>query len=161
MEYASKGVAGAGLGTGIAGLALGVLNGAGGILPGLIGGVGRNGWGCGCTVDPVSHYELNQEQKISELQAGIALRDANVYNDQKLLEVYKYFDGELKGIRSELCDQKVYNAANTANLNCMAGQIAEMMALTKRVIPNGSLCPGWGDVTVTITPATAATTPTT
>lgn len=28
-EYASKGVAGAGLGTGIAGLALGVLNGAG------------------------------------------------------------------------------------------------------------------------------------
>lgn len=157
MEYASKGVAGAGLGTGIAGLALGVLNGAGGILPGLLGGVNRNGWGCGCTVDPVSHYELNQEQRISELQAGIALRDANVYNDQKLLDVYKYFDGELKGIRSELCDQKVYNAANTANLNCMAGQIAEIMALTKRVVPNGSLCPGWGDVTVTITPATTTT----
>lgn len=158
MEYASKGVAGAGLGTGIAGLALGVLNGAGGILPGLFGGVNRNGWGC--TVDPVSHYELNQEQRIAELQAGIALRDANVYNDQKLLELYKYFDGELRSIRSELCDQKVYNAANTANLNCMAGQIAELMALTKRVIPNGSLCPGWGDVTVSITPA-ATTTPTT
>lgn len=161
MEYASRGVAGAGLGTGIAGLALGVLNGAGGILPGLVGGVGRNGWGCGYTVDPVSHYELNQEQKLSELQAGVALRDANIFFDKKLLEVYKYFDGELKAIRSELCDQKVYNAANTANLNCMAGQIAELMALTKRSIPNGSLCPGWGDVTVTITPATAATTPTT
>lgn len=160
MEYASKGVAGAGLGLGIAGTAIGMLNGGGGLLPGLFGGVARNGWGYGCTVDPVSHYELNQEQKISELQAGIALRDANVYNDQKLLEVYKYFDGELKGIREELCSQKVYNAANTANLNCMAGQIAELMALTKRSIPNDSVCPGWGDVTVTITPNTT-TTPTT
>lgn len=160
MEYASKGVAGAGLGTGIAGLALGVLNGGGGLLPGLMGW-GR-GAGYGCAAPGVSHYELNQEQKIAELQAGIALRDANVYNDQKLLEVYKYFDGELRGIRAELCDQKVYNAANTANLNCMAGQIADLMALTKRVIPNGSLCPGWGDVTVTITPATTpTTTPTT
>jgi len=158
MEYASKGVAGAGLGLGIAGTALGMLGGANGILPGLVGW-GRN-VGCGVP-GSVSHYELNQEQRISELQAGIALRDANVYNDQKLLEVYKYFDGELKGIRAELCDQKVYNAANTANLNCMAGQIAELMALTKRVVPNGSICPGWGDVTVTITPNTTTTTPTT
>lgn len=41
MEYASKGVAGTGLGTGIAGLALGILNGANsgnGVLGGLFGG---------------------------------------------------------------------------------------------------------------------------
>ena len=39
-EYASKGVAGAGLGTGIAGLSLGVLNSMGGLagLTGLFGG---------------------------------------------------------------------------------------------------------------------------
>lgn len=38
MEYASKGVAGAGLGTGIAGLSLGVLNAMGGLAN--IGGYG-------------------------------------------------------------------------------------------------------------------------
>lgn len=36
-EYASKGVAGAGLGTGIAGLSLGVLNSVGGLLGGMFG----------------------------------------------------------------------------------------------------------------------------
>ena len=39
-EFASKGVAGAGLDTGIAGLALGVLNGAGRLL----GMMGNRGW---------------------------------------------------------------------------------------------------------------------
>lgn len=32
--------------------------------------------------------------------------------------------------------------------------------LTKLVIPNSSICPGWGDVTVTVTPTTTTTTPT-
>lgn len=44
-EFASKGVAGAGLGTGIAGLALGVLNSSAngnGILGGLLGGGNQN-----------------------------------------------------------------------------------------------------------------------
>ena len=69
-----------------------------------VGGMGRGD--CG-----VSHYELSQEQRISELQAGVALRDANIYNDQKLLEVYKFFDGELKEIRNALCAQAVQNQA--------------------------------------------------
>lgn len=43
-EFASKGVAGAGLGLGIAGTALGVLNGGWG---NLLGGYGRNYGGCG------------------------------------------------------------------------------------------------------------------
>lgn len=44
-EFASKGVAGAGLGTGIAGLALGVLNSSNngnGLLGGLLGGSNQN-----------------------------------------------------------------------------------------------------------------------
>lgn len=44
-EFASKGVAGAGLGTGIAGLALGVLNSSNngnGLLGGLLGGGNQN-----------------------------------------------------------------------------------------------------------------------
>lgn len=38
-------------------------------------------------------------------------------------------------------------------LSCMQGQIAQLMSLTKLVVPNGSICPGWGDVTVSVTPA--------
>ena len=152
MEYASKGVAGSGLGLGIAGTALGVLNGG---LGNLLGGWGNGN--CGCSENtPVNRYELAQEQKIADLQSQVALRDANVYNDQKILEVYKYFDGELKGIRNELCDQRVYNATNNAAIGCIQGQVAQLYSLTKLVVPNTSVCPGWGNVT--ITPAAAPTT---
>lgn len=108
-DYASKGVAGTGLGLGIAGTALGLLNGG---LNGFWGG--WNGVnpaaGAACSENmPVSRYELGQESKIAELQSQIALRDANTYGDQKLLEVYKYVDGQLKDIRSTLCAQAVHN----------------------------------------------------
>ena len=83
-EFASKGVAGSGLGLGIAGTALGVLNGG---LGNLLGGMGWNG-NCGCSENmPVNRYELGQENTIAELRSQIALRDANTYNDKKLLEV--------------------------------------------------------------------------
>jgi hypothetical protein len=153
MEYASKGVAGSGLGLGIAGTALGVLNGG---LGNLLGGFGNTG-NCNCHENmPVNRYEMELNQKNADLQSQIALRDANIYGDQKLLEVYKYFDGELKGIRNELCDQRVYNATNNAAIGCIQGQVAQLYGLTKLVVPNTSVCPGWGNVT--ITPATTPTT---
>lgn len=153
-EFASKGVAGSGLGLGIAGTALGILNGG---LGNILGGVGTMGGACGCSEDRlVNRYELGQENTISELRSQLALRDSNIYNDQKLLEVYKYFDGKIEGINSKLCDQAVWNATQTATIGCMASQIAALNGLCKLVIPNTSVCPGWGNVTVT--PATTTTT---
>lgn len=128
-NFASKGVAGAGLGLGIAGTALGVMNGGRG---NLLGGGWGNGWNngygngwnnsCGnswgwntpiinaCEGDKlINRYELGQESKISELQSQIALRDANTYNDQKTLELYKYIDGQMKDVRDTLCAQAVHN----------------------------------------------------
>ena len=141
-EFASKGVAGSGLGLGIAGTALGVLN--GGWLGNVFGNAAAH---CPESV-PVSRYELGLEQKIASLESGIALRDANIYNDSKTLELYKYIDGKLEVINSKLCDQAVFNATQTAAMNCMGGQIAQLFALTKLVVPNSSVCPGWGNVTV-------------
>ena len=113
MEYASKGVAGAALGTGIGGLALGVLNGGLGNILGGLGGCNNgwgNGWNGGCHENmPVNRYELGLQQEIAAKDSQIALRDANIYGDQKLLELYKYFDGEIKGVRNELCRQAVVN----------------------------------------------------
>ena len=140
MEYASKGVAGAGLGTGIAGLSLGVLNAMGGCNGGLLGGLFGGGNCCHENM-PVNRYELAQEQKIADLQSQVALRDANTYNDQKILELYKYVDGKLDGVNAAICQQSVYNATNTAALTCMQGQIAALMGLTKTVIPAANVCP--------------------
>ena len=92
---------------GIIGTVLGSLGVAGN---GGIGGL-LNSHNVGCHENtPVNRYELNQESTIAKLQSDIALRDANIYNDQKLLEVYKYFDGEIKGIRSVIAEQAVTNA---------------------------------------------------
>ena len=165
-EFATKGVGGAGLGLGIAGTALGVANGGlGNLLGGLMGGNCNGGWNrqgvvpvCGDDM-PVSRYELNQESKIADLQAQIALRDANTYGDQKLLEVYKYFDGKIEHINQKLCEQAVWNTAQTGTINCMTGQIAQLYSLTKLVVPNASVCPGWGNVNVTPATTTTTTTP--
>ena len=101
------------------------------IIASLLGGAGCNN-GCNAGVcsenTPVSRYELGQESQIAELQRQLALRDANTYNDQKLLEVYKYFDGELKAVRAELCAQTVTNQ-KTADSFALA---AADLAATKR-----------------------------
>lgn len=146
-DFASKGVAGAGLGLGIAGTALGLLNGNG--LGGILGGLG-GGCNTGCSANmPVNRYELEQQQRISELQSQLALRDANTYNDQKLLELYRYVDGKFDGVNAAISQQAVYNATNTAALTCIQGQVAQLYGLTKLVVPNTSVCPGWGNVTIT------------
>ena len=153
-EFANKGVAGAGLGLGIAGTALGLLNGG---IPGLLGGKASTGndmalaammSNCamgartGCSEDHlVDRYSLAQEQRISELQSQLALRDSNLYQDQKTLELYKYIDGKIEGINAQLCSQAVINAQLTANISCMQGQIAVLNGLTKTVIPITNVCP--------------------
>lgn len=74
-------------------------------------GYGYGGYGeAGCSENHlVNRYELGLEQQIAKKDSEIALRDANIYNDQKLLEVYKYIDGELKDIRQNLSAQAVVN----------------------------------------------------
>lgn len=134
LERRSSGVAKGGLATGIVGTSLGALNsmallGAG--VTGVGNLLGRNtvgaqpvivmensGWGCnngfrdGCVCSEdrhVNRYELELQQKIAEKDSQIALRDANTYGDQKMLEMYKYIDGQLKDVRSELARQAVIN----------------------------------------------------
>ena len=135
-KFASKGVAGAGLGLGIAGTALGLMAGNGGF--NLFG----NNANCGCNEDHyVNRYEAAQSARISELETEVKLRDSNIYTDSKILDLYKYVDGKFGCIESELCQQRVYNATNTAAISCINGQIATLMALTKTVIPADNVCP--------------------
>ena len=150
-EFASRGVAGSGLGLGIAGTALGILNGG---LGNIFNGVNNN---CGCSENMlVNRYELNQENRIAKLETEVALRDANIFTDQKIADVYEKLDGRIRGVEAGLNAQSVYNATNTAAINCIQGQVAQLFSLTKLVVPNTSVCPGWGNVT--ITPSTTTTT---
>lgn len=135
-KYATRGVAGAGLGLGIAGTALGLMAGNGGL--GNLFGTGN----CGCNEDHyVNRYEAAQNARIAELETEVKLRDSNIYTDSKILDLYKYVDGKFGCIESELCQQRVYNATNTAAISCINGQIAQLMALTKTVIPADNICP--------------------
>lgn len=103
----------------------------------------------------VNRYEASQSARIAELETEVKLRDSNIYTDSKILELYKYVDGKVGGLEAAICQQNVYNATNTATLNCVSAQIAQLMSLTKLVVPNSSVCPGWGNVTVS--PATTTT----
>lgn len=106
-KYASRGVANGGLITGIIGSALGVLNSGG--LNGLWGG-GTNGYNCCGDDHHVNRYEAGLNSRIANLEGEVKLRDSTIFTDSKLLEVYKYFDGENKAIRAEIANQAVKNA---------------------------------------------------
>ena len=136
-EYANKGVAGAGLGLGIAGTALGLLNGGLGNL-----GIGTANARPACNEEHwVNRYEAAQSARIAELETEVKLRDANTYTDSKILDLYKYVDGRFGVVEAQICQQNVYNATNTAAIGCINNQIAQLMALTKVVIPAANVCP--------------------
>ena len=138
-NYASKGVAGAGLGLGIAGTALGVLNGMGGC-GNLLGGL-FNGGNCCHENTMVNRYELGLEQASAAKDSKIALLESTIHTNDKILEVYGYLDGRLRGIEGQIAQQAVVNAQLTANISCMQGNIATLMGLTKTIIPIGNICP--------------------
>ena len=49
-----------------------------------------------------------------------------------------------------------YSSKNVTSISCIQNEIAQLQGLTKLVVPNTSVCPGWGNVT--ITPAASTTT---
>lgn len=162
MEYASKGVAGSGLGLGIAGTALGLLNGG---LGGILGGIGGNAVCSESTM--VNRYELGMTQQMANKDMEIAYWRGQDETNKKISDAFINLTGQINDLAKEVrCNkdeqgainlqQAVYNGTNTAALNCMQGQIAQLFSLTKLIVPNGSVCPGWGNVT--ITPATTTTT---
>jgi hypothetical protein len=125
-EFASKGVAGAGLGTGIAGLALGVLNSSNngnGLLGGLLGGGNQN--------------------VVSALQAENSMLKAENYSDKNAKEVYmqSLTDNRrlrdetfayLKPLSDEAANNRVELAKLQAELKCCCEKQELLEAIEKR-----------------------------
>lgn len=133
-KYASKGVAGAGLGLGIAGSALGLMSGG-------LGNLFGNG-NCGCSEDHyVNRYELGLQQELAAKDSKIGLLESNIYTDSKIADVYERLNNKIGMLEGQICQQNVYNATNTATINCISGQIAQLMSLTKTIVPADNVCP--------------------
>lgn len=156
-SYAKKGVAGTALGLSIGSLGWQALN--NGVLGNILGG-GRcydnhgsdaaalmaasmlGAVGNKCSEDHVvNRYELGLQQELAAKDSKISLLESNIYVDGKIADVYERLNTKIGVIEHELCDQRVYNATNTATVSCLQQQIATLAALTKVVVPITNVCP--------------------
>ena len=103
-------------------------NGCGGGLFGNRNGCGGN---CGCSPADVAvtRYEMAMQQEIAAKDSRIALLEANTYNDQKSLELYRYIDGKLNEINAALAAQAVTNQAFNSAMQSMDYKFTQQVAL--------------------------------
>ena len=101
----------------------------------LLGGCGgglfgnRMGNGCNCADVPVTRYEMAMEQQLAAKDSRIALLEANTYNDQKTLELYRYIDGKLNEIQANLAAQAVTNTSFNSALAATDYKFTQAIAL--------------------------------
>lgn len=161
MEYASRGVANAGLTTGIIGTALGGLN-ALGALGAAVGAPAAAQANAQCSENTaVNRFELNQLQTIANKDMEIAYWRGQDETNRKISDSYANLEAQINNLAAEVrgnkdaqnavnMQQAVYNGVNTATVGCIQEQVNQLLGMTKRVVPNSSVCPGWGDVTVKV-----------
>lgn len=115
LGYASKGVAGAGLGLGIAGTTLGVLN-SGGMLGGLFGrnnNADKNWYGNVCCEPLATQSEVRdlfayqnqlslKESELAKAQSEIEMHKANEVVNQKISDTYQNLIGIIRQQDKEL-----------------------------------------------------------
>ena len=130
----TRGIATGGLTTGIIGTALGVMNNGG--LGSILGGFGCNGNG-----GYYSRYDAEKDARIANLETEVKLRDANFYSLSEVGKLRDYMEHRFDKVEHELCENRVYNATNTAAVSCLQSQIAQLANLTKIVIPAANICP--------------------
>lgn len=75
---------------------------------------------------PVTRYEMGLYQQIADEKAKNAALEAKSYTD------------------AAVGAQAVWNATQQGIIGCLQGQIAQLQSMTKLVIPNSSVSPGWG-----------------
>lgn len=139
MEYASRGTSNTALGLGIAGTALGLINGGAGLL-------GMNPNGSQSENDrPVSRYELSLVKESMAKDSEIALLKSEQNTEIKIADVYERIMTRVNADRTAQAEvnaaQAVYNASNGAAVATINSQVAQLMALTKLIVPADNVCP--------------------
>lgn len=108
MRYEEHDYAGNGTkALGIVGTTLGSIGTAAGT--GILNGIlGRGGVVCSDNM-PINRYEAGLQQELAAAKQQIALRDSQVYTDQKLSEVLAYVNGQIAALNSAVAAQAVQN----------------------------------------------------
>lgn len=146
-DYASKGVAGAGLGLGIAGTALALLNNGncGGLLGGLLGGncgtgmaaVQGNAYVAALAAKDAEIGELKAEKYTDNRVDALNLALTNRINDVAADLATLSLNNERRISQIEGQVSCLAQATNTA----IAGINATLGTITKQVIPTSAICP--------------------
>lgn len=126
VQYATNGKGNLGVTLGAIGTGLGAMAGAGG-LAGLFGGAQRGG-------DP-------QDRPVTRYEMGLI-------SENTLLKANQYSDARANGLQAQIGQQSVWNVTQEGLLRSQQEQIAQLYSLTKLVVPNDSVMPGWGSVTI-------------
>lgn len=138
-DYASKGVAGSGLGLGIAGTALALLNGNG--LGGLFGNNSALLAGNAAVAS------------LAEKDAEIGQLKAEKYTNDKLAETYINLNAQINKVAGDLATLSLNNERRIANLDAQVSALATatnsaiaginntLSQLTKTIIPQSAICP--------------------
>lgn len=120
VQYASNGKGNLGVTLGAIGTGLGALAGVGG-LAGLLG------------FNPNRESDPN-EKPVTRYEMGLI-------SENTLLKAQMYSD-------NKSAVQAVWNATQEGMLRNQADQLAQLYSMTKLVIPNDSVVPGWGAVSI-------------
>jgi len=142
VQYATNGKGNLGVTLGAIGTGLGAVSAAGG-LAGLLGLAPQNS---DPNEKPVTRYEMSLIRDALAKDAEIAALKGQIYTD-----------GKIAGVQAEISQQAVWNATQEGIIRCQAQQLAQLYSMTKLVIPNGNVSPGWGPVDVYPIPAAAQT----
>ena len=131
MEYASKGVGNAGLTTGIIGTALGALNGAGGL--GIFGSPKHE------SDEYITRFDAGLMRDIEDRDRKIALLEADKYTDQKIADLADKMNTRFNIVEGQIAQQGIWNATQTGLIGSLQGQVAQLQALTKLVVPSSNV----------------------
>jgi hypothetical protein len=135
-------------------------NNNGGILGGLFGGNNN-----------CNNPYMQDTRAIAVLETQIQKLESERYTDAVGIDLYKQTVKENKEMTQQMRDNfftafsaiaaldkqvAVDKARTECQIECLSGRVSALEGITKLVVPNSSVCPGWGNVTVT--PATTTTT---
>ncbi len=159
-EFASKGVAGTALGLGIAGT-VGLINqmnsNGNGLLGNILGGNNNQTTGLaetmilaqaingnrnsGCSENtPATRYDIEQSEKMASKDQRIAILESENFTNAKIAEFRDRIDVRFSAVEKRVNDLEQYTTLNTANQVCVREQIAQLMGITKLIVPSTNVC---------------------
>lgn len=168
MEYSSNAKGNLGVTLGAIGTGLGIIGNGAGILSGLNTNMSAGDVASIVTAvanvnnkcsenTPVTRYDMEMAMKLAAKDSEISLLKSEQNTEVKIADVYERIMTRVNADQRAQADwnaaQSVANAQMSAAIATNSNSIAALQnccsQITKLVVPNTAICPGWGAVNVT------------